>query len=911
MSPQLVPGEQPLLVFVSSVMSEETNWAREAAEEALNAPTTLQPWLFEYTPPSSDGAVETYLEKVRECDIFVWLVTGETTEPVAKEVRLALELAKTLWVVLLPAEARDALTQELLDDVAKLVKYGHAATAEELRELLALTYDDEVIRAMRAKTKAQPEYTRLAYIESVGRRSRQRMVNRWTAAGLDASDAIAFADNPAVGVPPSKVVPSDENRLSILVADGGAGKSVVAERALQQAIVQAREWEGAPLPVFIHMRQAADGLEAVLRAETDGIADIRLEGVFAVVDGADEVPAEVTSRIVDEARELVVGLPQTRILITSRPTAALREIRECVSLPLLSPEDARLLVSQIAGYEVTIGMEGNWPPSVRDAIRRPLFAILLGRNRRLERPVPQTQGELLDSLVEEGIEAAAIVEFLPTLRRLAALVTDNGGPVEPATIGGLPERVATDASRLVREENGLLDFSLPLITQWFAAEALIAREVSVEELVTESPRLDRWRYALAIALSRGSREFVESAMTELVAAAPGFAAEIIEDSFTRWPPSSATHEPRSSLEAGASLRQAFEAWGEAIAPLDERLLPHRDDGSLPTLGAIAGDGRLTFGWYRGADLDDRVVELPGDINIFQQPSAWRIERYGQWADERGWEWRWALEILRNGLKSLVQDRALVSDHPALVEEAIWLLALLAGRQGSLSPGPVPFNEVEALIEQLDPERPLIRLNDRLASTESVLERLRELRESGVNEIYSPWPAPDRDLSAGGFIWDPYSPAQQLARTEAVYGSAVGAYADLVERWFPKLKSRMQIAVILPAVLRGRLVPSAAPPSHFGAGPTVFWHLDPLPLGEESRVELELVDRSAEPETLSQEEWRQRLEDRQAAIVTLRPEAAGWISIFEMHEVNDVFQGAPLAPLVYDWLKRDLAAIRWQ
>jgi Domain of unknown function (DUF4062) len=723
MSPQLVPGEQPLLVFVSSVMNEETKWAREAAEEALNAPTTLQPWLFEYTPPSSDGAVETYLDKVRECDIFVWLVTAETTEPVENEVRLALELKKTLWVVLLPAKKRDALTQELLDEVAKIVKYGQAATAEELRELLALTYDDEVIRAMRAKTEAQPEYTRLAYLESVGRRSRQRMVNRRTAAGLDTSEAIVFADNPAVGVPPSNVVPTDENRLSILVADGGAGKSVVAERALQQAIVQAREWEGAPLPVFIHMRQAADGLEAALRAETEGIADIRLEGVFAVVDGADEVAAEITSRVVDEARELVVGLPQTRILITSRPTAALTNVSERVALPLLAPEEARRLVGQVAGYEVTIGMEGNWPLSVRDAIRRPLFAILLGRNRRLERPEPQTKGELLNSLVQDAIQATEVAEFVPLLRRLAALVTDNGGPVEPSTIGGLPEQVATHASRLVREEDGLLDFSLPLVTQWFAAEALLSGEISVEELVTDSPRLDRWRYALAIALSRGSREFIDSAMTALVGAAPGFAAEILEDSFRRWPSDDA-HATGPGLEVGQRLRQAFEIWGEGIAPLNELLLPHREDGSLPTLGVQVGDERLMFGWNKNPDLDP-VVELPFDLNPFERQPEWMIERFGQWADERGSVWRSSLDVLRVRLKPLIGSRAFASDHPALVEEAIWLLALLAARKGSLYPGPVPFAEVEALMPQLETAGPLIRLNDRQASTHPVL-RHREL-----------------------------------------------------------------------------------------------------------------------------------------------------------------------------------------
>jgi hypothetical protein len=54
-----------------------------------------------------------------------------------------------------------------------------------------------------------------------------------------------------------------------------------------------------------------------------------------------------------------------------------------------------------------------------------------------------------------------------------------------------------------------------------------------------------------------------------------------------------------------------------------------------------------------------------------------------------------------------------------------------------------------------------------------------------------------------------------------------------------------------------------------------------------------------------------LEDRQQKLIAMRPDAVGWISSIETDGVADVFQGAPLAPLVYEWLTSDLAAIKWQ
>jgi hypothetical protein len=915
--PTTIAGERPLLAFVSSVMRPEIQWARDAAVEGLTKNPTLIPWAFEYTPASSKAADVSYLSKVRNADVVVWLVGDTTTPPVRDEIAEALAANKRIWAITLPADERDELTTQLLRDVRERAKTASASDANELRELLALTFSDEVIRALRDT----PGLTRLALLEQLGRRSRARMVSRWVAVGLDAAEAISFADDPTIGAPSPNVLPDADRPLSILVGDVGAGKSVVAERVVQGALREARRRANAPIPVFLHMRDASAGLEAAIRTRAEGLGDPRLQGASVVVDGADEVAADLAARVIEEARELVHAFPRTTILITSRPTAALRRgVPERVELPSLTPAEARALVGRVAGCEITLGAEGGWPRSVREAVRRPLFAILMGLNRRSSRSAPQTTGQLLAELVESAVDPEEDGEALPALRSLARLVTDAGAPVDHAEVGNVGARAALAASRIVRDEDGRLDFALPLLTQWFAADALVAGDLPVADVVASPPRLDRWRYALAIALATGPRQFVDDAMATLVATEPAFAAEVVEESFERW----ATRDepvptPQRAPAVGAALRNAITTWGEAIQPLDGLLLPHDTNGNIVPLGVSVSGRYLSVGWYRGsADLAE-VSELAADTNILAPPAEWAVRRSGRWSDERGWAWRWALELLRDDLKSELATMSLLTDNDALVDEVIWVVALeAAGRGGTLRHNPIPLETVEAGLTGVDPTKPLIKLRDRYAHTEQVLGRVRELRNDGVMEISSPWPAPDQaDRRTGaGWIWDPYSPEQQRVRVEAVYAAALRAYVSLVDRWFPRLKMRMRVAVTLPAILRGKFTPStptppgAKPLQHMDV-PTMSWYLDPRPGGAASEVEIVINNGETDSSPRGSDDWRADMELRQQKLIELRPDAAGWISTVESHGVADVFQTAPLAPLVYEWLRSDLAAIKWQ
>ena len=94
---------EPFRVFVSSIMRREVDDLKEeriAAEAVIRHfdPIT-EPWMFEVEPASSEPLVESYLNAVKQCDVFVLIMGGEATEPIINEFRTAQDHAKPILIL--------------------------------------------------------------------------------------------------------------------------------------------------------------------------------------------------------------------------------------------------------------------------------------------------------------------------------------------------------------------------------------------------------------------------------------------------------------------------------------------------------------------------------------------------------------------------------------------------------------------------------------------------------------------------------------------------------------------------------------------------------------------------------------------------------------------------------------------
>lgn len=888
-------GEQPLSVFVSSVMGPDMKWARDAVAATLDRAHYLSRWLFEYTPASSDTTDNSYLSKVRTADVVIWLVGDKTTEPVRNEIQEALSQDRRLWIFKLPATSRDPVSEALLKEVGLRAKWVEVKEQAQLIELLDLTLGDEIVRAMRNK----PGMGRLARLEELGRASRARCIARWQSAGLSREEACSLADDSLIGDPAIMVPGGIKEPVCVICGDFGSGKSLTAERLLQKAIASSRDNTGAPIPVFLKALEALGKLRGQSESACDGLGNPGVQGAYIIVDGADEVGIDAASELLAEARILANTWPNTRVLVTSRPVGFAIGKDEVVYVEPLSESHSNAIIDRISGDKVTPGGRANWSEPISKAVGKPLFAVLMALHLR-ERVdfSSKSLGELLGWLVERalGNQKRLAADMDAALQKLAVLSTDSrNSPVHIREVVDLTTLHNLIDSRLVVQSDNLISFPLPVLAQWFAARALLTGAVSAADLAGNPARLALWYYPLIIAIGMANHDQASELLTPIAASSPALAAMICEEALAQWGLSDDV-KPPPAPECGARILKTMQAWISGIGPLAKLTSPALIDGILPPLGVAVHGAHLYASWYMGSEQLPEVVQL--------SPAAARLEARG-WVSVRSarpgrqpsWAWRWTLDELRHKLSPWIERKNLpISDGP-LYREKMWNNALLLTGKGDLHYDPIPFEKIEKKLAEYAVHGARVNLNGHNLDLDDIRRHLNALKTMGHAAMECPYPGPDKPR--GRWIWSGYSESQVLSRAKLVYAAATVGYSQLVAAWFPKFASRLELAAMAPVRAVGTIRIEHDEPR-------MAFHFEPLPRGAASEIRFSIgQDRSAD--TQQYEEWRKMLQ----TVHSLRPEIAEWCSYsFGGGGIMDIFHSDAATKLAYHWLKDDLRRIKW-
>ena len=894
------PGERPIKVFVSSVMLPEFDEVRNDTVATLKEIPEVAPWAFEYTPGSSEPVDEAYLRHVRESDFVVWLVTAPTTEPVSDEVKEAIAARRRLWIVLIDRSDKwsDA-TRSLVDHARRHAKWIDPRRCDGLRKALQMTWKDEVIRAVRGT----PGMGRLAILESMGSASRARCISRWQAAGVPRDLARQMLGQTDIGGAPPDLLPKRGRPISLLTGDFGIGKSLAAERALQAAIAASQEGQATAIPVFVQAAELKGPLEPAVRRQASELGDPRIEGVYLVVDGLEQAGVGDALRILDEARVLVETWPGSRALVTSRALPVPTPIEEERPLPPLSSRAADDLIARVSGRGGTPALSTGWAQPVQEAIARPLFAILLGGYLREQTPkIPRSLGDLISLLVARSLLAAGLDDrqAQPILRRLAVAITQRGGARIQVTEVGDPDALKDLASAgLVVMDDGLVEFPLPILQQWFSAHALGEGLVSLSEVARSGATLDRWRYALVVAAGLFDHDRVTDLLAPLARKHPGFVSQIVGEGLTKWGLDDAA-PAASGTDAAERVRQAMDALVSGLGPLAKLIAPLQRSGDLRPVAARSSGARLTVGWYRGRSGRPAASELPQDFSISPPPEL-TMYRNANPGRHSAWAWPWALESLTAELSKVLKSRRLRSTAVASRREEAWYAALALLNRGHFDAGPIKLEDLKRRLTRLRRSGELlVRGNSYdLATFWSVVD---EATAAGFSELPIPHPGPDRPH--GKWTWSPYSDAQLLRRTRSVFRSALEIYESIVAEWFPSFRDRLSTSVRLPAVVEGYLSPAKPSKEGLTGAPGMTWCFRALQVGQASRVDIRLA---AKPRRF---DWSES-EAEFARLRRLRPDAAEWVHHTEVDEVLlDLFEEAPAREFAYRWLSDDLVRIGW-
>ncbi len=893
---KIFSGEHPLLIFVSSVMTDELSSARNAIVSHVNNVRGFVPWVFEFTPASSEDVEEGYLRKVRESDFVVWLVGGTTTISVEKEIREALSSNKRLLVFLLPADQRDDKTKNLITEVGTRAKWYEVKEHKVLLDALEISISDELIRAVRGK----PGLSRIARFIELLNSSRARCIARWQAAGVSLDKAIALYEDKSVGRPPIGLITSlSDKKVVVLTGSFGSGKSLMSERVLQNSIRKSIEDSSSPIPVFIKAQNALEDLHKEVLKSSEGLGNPRIQGAIVIIDGADEAGISASSKILFEARSLVRTWPNTSLIITSRPLPTYSDIEEKIEIDALEEKDIISLVSELENIDINASLIRILPEPVRDAISRPFFTLLWARYLRQQRDGRiRTIGELINYFIEDVIQFSDenISNAMNLLEILSSKSIDYGGNYVPwREIGTNEEINLLLETRLIEKVDGKIGFPLPILAQWFAAHSLVNEKVDIIEIARDLPRLDRWHYPLIVVVSLFSHKDVSKILTPVVISNPGLAAEIIDEGITRFGLENGLQLP-SARECGMRIRQVHSAWISGIGDVANYISPISEDGSLHSTGVTTSENRLLVAWYKGEDEIDELIELPvGYMGNPDREPGWYKTISGVVGYQSAWAWKWCLDDLTNELGNFISRKAYVCIDGHMFRETLWGYALDAMRFGDLYDKPI-------ILDQLEPrvlERINLNGNNQHTKWHDLLVFIQKQKKAGEGQFRIPWPCSDIELNTGGWIWERYSEEQVLKRAKVVYTAALEEYENIANSLFTNLKPRMLIGTLLPIKMHGqiRFIDS----SSWRRRPGLNWYFEPLPVGSDNVVDFTLNGN------------RENLIDPHDLLIVnqkMRPDSKEWISAFTSFSVLDIFNASPITGIVYGWLEADLRRIKW-
>ena len=893
-NPELRRSEADLLVFISSVMNDELLQARRIAEQTISCFEIGRSWAFEYTPASSEPPTSTYLRKVAESDFVVWIVGSETTQPVVDEIDTCVAAGGRLLVFKLPTQQRDSRTSDLLSRVQPLVKWRDVPSLDQLGLHIKSALSDELIIALR-----MPEAPgRALELKRSLAESYYRCKVIFRASGIDDKLASELAADQTIGCDLKIEAPG----LHVVVGPQGVGKTLACHRLFQLAIRQALRDSFRPFPVFVAATEITGSLRETIDQRCQRYADIKMQGVFVIVDGVDERGSHEATNILRELEVLAGAHPNVTAVVTVRRLPGI-EIRQTpIELPGLEVGQQLYLIERVSGKPLKHDPH-YWPESIRMAARLPLFAIMIGVWFRKDRRIHDLAvHSLVEAMARRALRESGFASALTygLLKLLAAEVTDRGAPVFPHdVVKGLVDEQKLADSRLVLQTGGRFDFSLPIFREWYAARAITEGTVGISEIDLRS---DRWMRPISIAVHSQSACNGRAIMHQVASRDVSVACGVLSDYDSTEDVSVGSLADRyTEKEVGEQIREAMHGWAEALGDLFLAIGPVNMKGELGTVGVKLDDDTITIAWYWGAEKLPPVIEFSGcatsACGSFRKPS-WKWP----WLEERPilrtevFSWVVTRDYLARRLKRVLRDYRFAYQSPVAVCELTWAVARAVVNRGRSFRGAIAISIVLARIGELFGGNVVSwRIGGQTFSRRDiqiVRVHLIELVRQGKQRLFDPWLP---SASEGNY--------RLLETTAAIYLGALEVYQNIVECWFAPFSGRLQLYRLLPVRLEGRL--SVASEREPRGQAFLSWFPMVLPSDEKTQVAFELGCWDSSPEG-----FEERFRSQREALARYRSGDVRSVAVFQTSTLIDMGMDRPATELAYEWLSKELRRLGW-
>ena len=554
---------------------------------------------------------------------------------------------------------------------------------------------------------------------------------------------------------------------------------------------------------------------------------------------------------------------------------------------------ARLSVSEAEQLGQRLGVRWllhDLPPAIREACELPLFAILVAVTRGKSSEQITSRAQLFRVLLGDRVPD---FRYDQDLMWLAEACIDQGRVAE-GSVGH--ERLARfRGTGIVSLASGWVTFALPVLEQWYAARSIEVGSTHLTDIASDSRRLVRWRYPIALAVSMADSSDADQLLDELAKTVPHLLPWVVREVEENWQGSKG--QVMSELLAterlrciGASLFAAY-----LVEPgLAELSVPQSHQ---PTIHASVERGWASVGLgFRRVDEDQPIVEFSQRRSVDDR--------------QKLWPWTIWLDTIRHQHETMLRDIALPCDHSLFYAELAWSFARFVTNSTGVLHAPVAVEPVleRALhfVDLVDPSRPVGFTNgsrgQRLIVPEGqfpqLVAYLRTVAETS-SMLARPWPAPDNLDSASGWIDDCWTPSTWRAMVTSITAGALEIYESVTHRWFAHLLAGFATHLSLPAEIAIRLKPSTGR----GGGGHLWGELwNPLPPGGESIVSVSITSDDHQSEVDVQAHWTAWSIARGPYADLCRTSISHHVT--PMHLTGD----RPATVTAYRWLWQDLAEL---
>lgn len=537
------------------------------------------------------------------------------------------------------------------------------------------------------------------------KKSLGRCIARWQSIGVNRNDATILVNDVTIGAPPPEIELSP-GKLIVLVGEMGVGKSLIGERILQEKIRQSMGSLNKPIPIFLESWDLQDvSIEKTVKEITNHLSSFKIDESIIIIDDLERLDSNSLNRVLNESLTLVNTYENLLIILISKPKIEFEYINNLVWVEPQSSSKSEELVRRLSKFPQF--SNEILPEVLKDAISRPLYTILLSthiKNNGIS--VLHSKEQLISDLVERSLLSTKenLVEINNLLVQLAAKCTDRGGkPVPISEIPNWVDRQKLLESNLIVEENKVLFFPIPILTQWFSSQYLLSQDFDIKSLIADRVKLEHWLYSLAIAVATFPLNQVSNLLILITENEPLFAIKLVREALAF---QARTFEAPflSPVELADFIRGLLQSWLNGFKKIAIAFLPDLAYENIPTIGVRYSDRRLEVestqnanittswievAWYSGDEDLPSIVELPQNLNNEELNSIGWNKIYGfvPYAIST-WVWRWAFEQIMN---KLFRFRNINIPSSLLSLEAAWHAASIIAKRDFWDLAPIPIN----------------------------------------------------------------------------------------------------------------------------------------------------------------------------------------------------------------------------